>query len=233
MAKFVYKTVNTKTGRFYIGAHVGDIDDDYLGSGVAIKRAIAKYGRSSFERIILETVGTNEELYEREQYHITKHIDDPLCYNLHSGGKGGWSFVNINQLNVGDRNAMRRPEIATKMVSSLKRTQAQNPEKYANIARENGKKAASVVTGVKHSQERIQREREATLRRWQQNYDGMCDALSSTFEVTSPDGESFVTRKLEHFCEERGLPYTTIWKTSILGRPCLRGRGKGWQCRKI
>lgn len=233
MAKFVYKTINTKTGRFYIGAHTGDVNDAYLGSGVAIKRAIEKYGRSSFERVILETVETDEELYEREQHHITKHIDDPLCYNLHSGGKGGWTFVNINQLNVGERNAMRRPEVAAKMAASLKQTQAQNPEKYAAVARENGRKAALTITGVNHSPERIQREREASKRKWQQNYDRMCDALSSTFEVVSPDGKVFVTRKLEHFCEERGLPYTTVWKTSILGRPCVRGRGKGWLCRKI
>lgn len=233
MAKFVYKTINVKTGKFYIGAHTGRIDDNYLGSGVAIKRAIAKYSRSSFRRIILETAETDEELYEREQYHITKHIDDPLCYNLHSGGKGGWAFVNINQLNAGDKNSMRRPEIAAKMASSLKQTQAQNPEKYAAVARENGKKAALTNTGMKHSQERIQREREASLRRWQQNYDKMCDSMASTFEVISPNGETFVTRKLEDFCKDRGLPYTTIWKTSILGRPCLRGRAKGWKCQKI
>lgn len=233
MAKFVYKTTNTINGRFYIGAHTGETDDDYLGSGVSLQRAVKKYGRDVFVREILEMTETDDELYAREQYYITKHIDDPLCYNLHRGGKGGWSYVQINGLNVGDRNAMRSPEVAAKMATSLRETHKQNPEKYTAIARANIKKAVAAVVGSKHSAERIERARSVTQQRWQHNYDKMCDAMSSTFEVISPDGDTFITRKLESFCAEHGLPYTTVWKTSILGRPCLRGRAKGWQCKRV
>jgi hypothetical protein len=40
---FTYKTINKINNKYYIGVHsTNDIKDGYLGSGVALKRAIRK-----------------------------------------------------------------------------------------------------------------------------------------------------------------------------------------------
>ena len=53
---YVYQILNLKNGKIYIGKHSSkSMTDLYMGSGIAIKRAIKKYGRESFEKTILCT----------------------------------------------------------------------------------------------------------------------------------------------------------------------------------
>ena len=48
---FTYKITNLLNGRFYLGMHsTEDLDDGYLGSGVAIQRAVRKYGKENFSK---------------------------------------------------------------------------------------------------------------------------------------------------------------------------------------
>ena len=51
----LYKTTNLVNGKIYIGVHSTDnLDDGYLGSGVALLAAIKEYGKKSFKRDILK-----------------------------------------------------------------------------------------------------------------------------------------------------------------------------------
>ena len=51
---FIYKTTNLVNGKIYVGKHEFSKDkrlnSSYLGSGVALKRAIIKYGKENFNR---------------------------------------------------------------------------------------------------------------------------------------------------------------------------------------
>ena len=85
----IYKTVNKLNGKIYIGQDTIN-NPAYFGSGILILKAIRKYGKSNFEKIILEICNSIDELNEREIFWIKKlnATDRTTGYNLHSGGKG-------------------------------------------------------------------------------------------------------------------------------------------------
>ena len=54
MYHIVYLTTNLVNSKIYVGVHsTYNLDDYYLGSGIAIKKSIKKYSRDSFKRQIL------------------------------------------------------------------------------------------------------------------------------------------------------------------------------------
>lgn len=68
---FVYIWKNTKSGKFYIGSHMGYLNDGYAGSGAHFKNAFTK-DRSHFRRKILEFVcGDYKKLLEREDFWLS------------------------------------------------------------------------------------------------------------------------------------------------------------------
>ena len=88
----IYKTINLVNGRFYWGVHDSiDENDGYLGSGKILKQAIKKYGKASFMRKTMVTYETAADAYFDEGLLVTqKYLDEnPLCYNIMFGGKGG------------------------------------------------------------------------------------------------------------------------------------------------
>jgi hypothetical protein len=95
---FLYKTVNLKNGKYYIGRHsTYNIDDGYLGSGTALVNAIEKYGKENFKRRVLVEVSSSEYLWELEKLYITEEmIKDSMCYNLSYGGQHHLLEMKIN-----------------------------------------------------------------------------------------------------------------------------------------
>jgi group I intron endonuclease len=86
---FIYCIENTINGKKYIGKHCGK-NSEYFGSGVTLKKAIAKYGKESFTKSILEYCEVSR-LNEREVYWIAEHNTYlGKGYNLTPGGDG-WS----------------------------------------------------------------------------------------------------------------------------------------------
>lgn len=90
---FVYRTTNLTNGKYYIGCHCTfKLDDGYLGSGMRIQRAVAKYGRESFRLEVLQFFETREEALAHEKELVTEELlKDPMCMNVQIGGNGGWS----------------------------------------------------------------------------------------------------------------------------------------------
>lgn len=80
----VYKTTNNVNSKTYIGVHkTRNPLDTYLGSGIALKQSIQKYGRAAFSKEILFTFDTKEEAYAKEKELV---ILSETSYNLVGGG---------------------------------------------------------------------------------------------------------------------------------------------------
>ena len=100
MLYLIYKITNRINGRFYIGAHqTSNPNDGYMGSGVAIKRAIQKYGIENFNKEILFECQSVEDMYRLEKELVTPFTDNEKSYNVMEGGKGGWNHVNSSGKN--------------------------------------------------------------------------------------------------------------------------------------
>lgn len=91
MPGFVYLWKNKINGRRYLGSHRGSVDDGYVGSGIAFRKAIERYGLENFEREILEYIDSDEQIQIREQYFLDKFnvSSDPTFYNISGSASGG------------------------------------------------------------------------------------------------------------------------------------------------
>lgn len=94
MTHFIYLTINLITNEKYIGKHCGDINDNYLGSGKILQRAIKKYGKENFKREILYISKNAQENNEKEKEFIKAFnaVEDRTFYNISEGGDGGDIF---------------------------------------------------------------------------------------------------------------------------------------------
>ena len=95
----VYKTINIEDGKYYIGVHKTlNPEDEYLRSGKILQQAIKKYGRDKFRKEILFVYDDAIEAFRKEKELLENCLADDLCYNLKSGGYGGWHYVHDNGL---------------------------------------------------------------------------------------------------------------------------------------
>jgi group I intron endonuclease len=84
MVYLIYITTNLINGKKYIGSHLtSNINDNYLGSGVILKKAIEKYGKSNFQREILAQLDNIDDMKELEEYYIEYYnaYNSNLFYN--------------------------------------------------------------------------------------------------------------------------------------------------------
>lgn len=234
MYHFIYKTINSLNKKYYYGAHsTVNIDDGYLGSGVALKKAIQKYGKENFYREIVEFCNGENEMYLKEEKIVAEHYKKKECYNMNVGGKGGWNYVNSNGINLGDNNIMRKSEEVREIVSQKGKQIKKSNLKYKEIALKNLEKAVEVNTGKKRP-EHSKFMKNWASNNWKENKEYIRDCLSSKFRITSPKGEEIITNRLEDWCKENDLPYSTLWVSSNKnGKVITKGKAKGWKCELI
>jgi hypothetical protein len=91
MYHYFYITINRANNKYYYGIHsTKNLNDGYLGSGNALKRAIRKYGKSLFIKYIISYHNTRYEALEHEAMVVNSDVtEDPLSYNICKGGRSG------------------------------------------------------------------------------------------------------------------------------------------------
>lgn len=202
----VYKTTNKVNGKFYIGAHkTEDLHDQYLGSGVALKRAIIKYGVSNFSKVILYVFDTPEDMFLMESK-LVDHLDSN-SYNLVPGGKGGWDYWNMN-----NESPLKNPKIREKLVKTRIANGGYSHKKFIDSVTKNLTKAIEVNTGKSkpnHSK-------------------FMSESQSLLWRVVDPNGNEYNVNGLKKFCIDNNLPYSTMASKSTRGKVIKTGKAKGW-----
>jgi group I intron endonuclease len=143
----IYKITNKINGNFYIGKHkTKNLYDKYMGSGKLIQAAIKKHGIENFEKEILETFNTEEEMNEAEKHYV---VLGEGSYNLCPGGQGGWGYVNTN--NLGGTLGLKHKEEDKKQIAlSVQKYMTSDDEiryRLTNWCLENG----NGMSGKKHS----------------------------------------------------------------------------------
>ena len=90
----VYKIINILNQKTYVGVHKTDNpNDNYMGSGKAIKAAIQKHGKENFEKQILLITEDKLEAYNLER-ELTIDFNSNNNYNMRLGGIGGFTKEN-------------------------------------------------------------------------------------------------------------------------------------------
>lgn len=108
----IYRTTNTVNGKYYLGKHqTENPNDDYLGSGLALKSAIKKYGRKAFTKEVLFVFDTEEEMNLKEKELITEElVSNKNTYNKGIGGEGGPHF----------KGRKHTPEVRAKFANTMR-----------------------------------------------------------------------------------------------------------------
>lgn len=93
MFGYIYMTTNLKNNKRYIGKKQSDhfLREEYLGSGILLKRSVEKYGKENFSVEMIDTAESRKDLDMKEIYWIEKYsaVKDKSFYNIAPGGSGG------------------------------------------------------------------------------------------------------------------------------------------------
>jgi hypothetical protein len=145
MFHYIYKTVNPKNGKYYIGKHsTNDLNDGYQGSGKWVRDCLKT--KTLIETTIIQMCNSEDEAYKLEEKLVEENINKKLCMNMVYGGIG-WKS--------GEKNpwfGKKRSE-ETKRKISLKNS-GKNHGMYGKKNSEFHKQRMKEVhTGKKHSEE--------------------------------------------------------------------------------
>lgn len=145
----------------YIGSHYGSLVDNYFGSGIAIMRAVEKYGKENFKKEIIEIQPTKKLILEREKYWLDKFncANNPLYYNMTNTAGGGCL---IDGKTEEEKNKIIKYNIKTleNWRNSLSPTEKEKERKKQSIATKNWWNKMSLKEKELWCKERIKKQKE-------------------------------------------------------------------------
>ena len=152
---FIYITENKVNGKKYLGMckYKKKNQSTYLGSGKALKRAIAKYGKESFKRSIIDQAKSKNALSDMEIEYIKKYecVKSLGWYNITAGGYNTKGFA-------GRKHSEKTKE---QMRKNYKRVLTEDGAKRIGCAMKKHKtylkaaKARTLCVGEKHHASKI------------------------------------------------------------------------------
>ena len=133
----IYKVTNVINDKIYIGKHQTlNPNDNYYGSGVALKNSIKIHGKENFKKEVLFVFESEQEMNLKEKELITEEfVARTDTYNMGVGGEGGAHFK-------GKKHSAETIAQITKTLNS-----EENKQKFIDA----GRKAGSLSKGRKLS----------------------------------------------------------------------------------
>ena len=127
---FIYLTTNQINNKKYIGYHHGTPQDNYLGSGVILTKAVKEYGRSNFSRQILEFCKNQEQALEREKYWIAHFnaVQSEEFYNISEGGENDAGWKQVQEWRT--KNPEKAKELDQQATQNINKWWAEHPEAW-------------------------------------------------------------------------------------------------------
>jgi hypothetical protein len=93
MRHYCYEITNKVNGKIYVGIHSSEkefLATEYYGSGLLIKRAVAKYGKTKFTRKVIEEANSRALIEHVEEMIVNEEfIGREDTYNVKTGGANG------------------------------------------------------------------------------------------------------------------------------------------------
>lgn len=128
---YIYMTTNNITNHKYIGQHYGELQDNYLGSGVVLSKAIKKYGKENFSKTILKICANRDEANKQEALFIQRYnaVENDEFYNIAAGG-----YQNDEIAKLANQYWETHPEHAKiqrqQRIARLRQWEKDNPERH-------------------------------------------------------------------------------------------------------
>ena len=131
---FIYQWIDKSLDKFYIGSHIGSIDDGYMFGGIDIKREYS-FRPNDFERVILSfhVVNSNTEIRNIEKEYLLRFDveNNDKFYNRTNESYGGYHKKSVEKrlmdIDENGLNAFQRA--AKKMVETRKNSNSYNTAK--------------------------------------------------------------------------------------------------------
>lgn len=226
----VYKITNLKNKKYYVGVHkTNEPMDDYMGSGVAIKRAIQKHGIESFVKEILYTFDNERDAYVKERELLEDVWQNAETYNMTAGGVGSWSHVD----STGENNCMKRKDIVEKVRNTKIKNNSYRTESAKEAQIRNLQKAVDSWSGSNHTQESREAISTSNKMAWERDRERLLSSIRMSkpkYTLMSPDGDIVELERgmLNEWCTSMGFP-VSAFSTKPENKPIKKGRAKGWK----
>lgn len=136
MYYLLYEITNLVNGKNYIGQHTTkNVDDGYMGSGMAIKAAIKKYGKENFKKEILLYAKNEVALNFFERALVTpEFIELDTNYNLREGGGNNKFSEEVKKKLSAARRGVKRSLETRAKISAYQKGRKKSPETRAKIS---------------------------------------------------------------------------------------------------
>lgn len=219
MKIYIYKITNNINGKIYVGKHIDRLNngiDNYMGSGITLKKAQKKYGIINFSKEILEECSI-DNMDEREIYWIDKlnATNENVGYNISKGGERNAYFGKhhndeirkmIKDGNAGmlywNNGVVNKRSKTCPGEGWIKGILVTSESKQIRSKTHKGK--TSSFKGKHHSEE--------AKNKLSESHKGMLigskNPAAKTIEIISPTGEKYVVKGvIRSFCKEHNLSY--------------------------